>query len=164
MDQLPSNSIAFRGLLRSGHALLVLLAIVLIALFGLALSGGFLFGQYVASIGLSAILVCVLFRYTTKGPEADRAQPAISVTQQDNRVHAQFVNVEMTHEVIAILHAIQSRRPLPPPDAVVEGSVTDPHSFKPLSPEMAASLQKQDAEIRASPLARSALASADLAE
>jgi len=147
MDQLPSSSLSLKGLLGSSHALVGLLAVCIIAAFGSSLASGFRFGEYLFSIVFVVLLLCVLLRYSLKGPEADRSLPSISVTHQDNRMQAQILNIEMTHEIVAILHAVTSRRPLPLPAAIIDGAASDPNAYRPITPEIARELRDQDSHL-----------------
>jgi hypothetical protein len=147
MDQLPSSSLSLKGLLRSSHALVGLLAVCAIGAFGISLGAGFRFGEYLFSSVFVVLLLCVLFRYSAKGPEADRSLPSISVTHQDNRMQAQIVNIEATHEIITVLQAVANRRPLPLPSAIIEGSASDPSAYRPITPEVAKELWNKDSQL-----------------
>lgn len=151
MDHLPSSSFALRGFLRSSHALLGLFAIGAGGLFWLSLRADFQFGEYLFSILFAGLLSGVLIRYAFMGPEADRSQPSISVTHHDNRTQAQFVNVERTPEIIAILQAVQNRRPLPLPVATIEGAASDPNAYRPITSEVAKELQQGDSQLLVGP-------------
>jgi hypothetical protein len=147
MDQLPSSSLNLRGILRSSHALLGLLAVCAGALFAVSLWAGFDFGKYLFSAIFFVLFVCVIVRYCVKGPEADRSQPTISVTHQDNRLQAHIVNIDSTAEILSILQAVSRRRPLPPPVAIIQGSATDLNAQRSLTPEQAKQLQESDSQL-----------------
>lgn len=153
MEPLPSNSVKVQlsGLLRSSHALLGLLAMIAAVLFSVSLAGHFEFGEYLFAIVFVLLLGSVLVRYQVKGPESELLQPSLSLTHQDNRVQAQFVNFDvqqaMSAQMMSILQAVLSRRPLPAPSAMIEGSASDPKAFRPITIEMAQTLKEQDSQL-----------------
>ena len=153
----PSNNVKVQlsGLLKSSHALLGLLAIVSGVLFSLSLAARFTFGEYLFAVVFVILLFSVLIRYQVKGPESDRVQPSLSLTHQDNRVHAQFVNFDfqqnMTAQMVGIFQAVLSRRPLPAPSGIIEGLASDPNAFRPITIEMAQALQEQDSQLLSPP-------------
>lgn len=147
MDQLPSSSFSLQGFVRSSHALLAVLGICSASLFVASLAANFEFGKYLFGGLFSVLILCVLARYVLKGPEADRSQPSISVTNQDNRMQAQILNIDPTPDIVAILQAAFKRRPLPAPAAIITGLASDPSSYQPLTPEAAKVLQEQDSQL-----------------
>lgn len=153
MEPSPSNNVKVQlsGLLRSSHALLGLLAIVAATMFALSLAAGFTFGEYLFAAVFVLLLLSVLIRYQIKGPESERSQPSLSLTHQDNRVQAQFVNFDvqqtMSAQMVAIFQAVLSRRPLPAPSGIIEGLASDPSAFRPITVEMAQTLRDQDTQL-----------------
>src|ERR1017187_6636628 len=150
MDQLPSNKslqVQLTGLLKSSHSLLGVLAVITLCGFWLCLKFNFPFGSYAFCVTLIVLIVLIVCRFALRGPEADRVQPSVSLTHQDNRVQAQFLNFEMSAQMVAVLRAVLTRRPLPPPAATVEGLASDPNAFRPITAEMAQVLAQQDAEL-----------------
>jgi hypothetical protein len=162
MDQLPSSKspkspssksleIRLTGLLKSSHSLLgVLVALTLVGL-GLCLKFNFPFGAYAFCLLFIISVLLIVTRFALKGPEADRVQPSVSLTHQDNRVQAHFLNVEMSAQMLAAFQSVLTRRPLPAPSAIIEGLASDPASFRPLTIEEAQALAQQDAQLLSPP-------------
>jgi hypothetical protein len=153
----PSNNVKVQlsGLLKSSHALLGLLAIIAGVLFSVSIAGHFTFGEYLFAAVFVILLFSVVIRYQIKGPESEQVQPSLSLTHHDNRVQAQFVNFDfqqaMNAQMVGIVQAVLFRRPLPPPSGVIEGLASDPNAFRPITAEMAQSLQEQDSQLLPSP-------------
>jgi hypothetical protein len=153
----PLNNVKVQlsGLLKSSHALLGLLAIIAAVLFAVSLAGKFIFGEYLFAAVFAILLVSVLIRYQIKGPESEQLQPSVSLTHQENQIHAQFVNFDfqqnMTAQMVAVFQAVLSRRPLPPPSGIIEGSVSDPNAVRPITIEMAKALQETDSQLPSPP-------------
>jgi hypothetical protein len=151
MDQLPSTKglqVSLTGLLKSSHSLLVVLAVVALSGLGLCLKFSFTFGTYAFCLVLILFIALIVGRFAWRGPEADRTQPSLSLTQQDNRVQAQFVNFDQSAQMIPILQALYSRRPLPAPSGVVNGMSSGAESFTEITPEEGQALANEDARLR----------------
>jgi hypothetical protein len=140
MAQSPSNSIKYQGFLRSSHALLGAIALTFVLLCAISLSAGFMFGAYFSCVGIALIVLSVLYRYNTKGPESERGQPVVTVNNQTT----QIMNVEPTQEIISIIRAVQHRHAAPIPDGIIEGTVSSLDDIRIISPEMAKVLSEQD--------------------
>lgn len=94
--------------------------------------------------GLFAVIVLtVLFRYITKGPEADRGLPVLAFT--DVRIMNVDVSIMQRPEFQKLLSVLMSlRQPLPAPAGIVKGSASDPGSIQEVTPEEAERLRKED--------------------
>jgi hypothetical protein len=153
MEQSPWNSlrVQLQGLLKSTHTLVGLLGVMTLLGIWFCLKSGFWFGAYLFCIVLAVVSLIVVGRYALKGPEADRGQPTVSFSHQDNRMQAQFVNIDLTGDVARLLHAIINRRPLPPPSGVLEGLASDPNAtIRQVDPEAAQLLAREDSRLDAS--------------
>src|SRR5580698_7914166 len=115
MEPSPWNSlrVQLQGLLKSTHALLGVLGALGMLGVWLCLRLGFLFGAYSFCLAVVLLIVAIAGRYVLKGPEADRGQPALSFSHQDNRMQANFVNIDLTRDVASLIHAVLNRQPLP---------------------------------------------------
>ncbi len=140
----PSSNFGFfhwparlAGILRSSHALIGLLA---------TLSFGFVFvpGLSVYAFGLFTVIVlAVLFRYMTKGPEADRALSTLAIS--DVRIMNVDFSMMQRPEFQRFMSTLMSlRQPLPAPAGIVKGSASDPASIQEITPEEAEKLREQD--------------------
>jgi hypothetical protein len=150
MDQLPSSKslqVQLTGLLKSSHSLLGVLAVITLCAFWLCLKFTFPFGSYALCATLIVLVLLIVCRFALRGPEADRAQPSVSLTHQDNRVQAQFLNFDMNAQLIAVFQSVLTRRPLPAPSATIEGLASDPDAFRPITAEMAQTLAQEDAQL-----------------
>ena len=136
MDQLPSSKFRFLGELKqSTHALLGLLAFVLLVAVGFSLGFHSREGLWLFGATLVVLVLAVLGRYIVKGPEADRSQP--SFTFQDNRIAVYNVDPRELRYIEAI---VANRHPAPLPSGIIQGSAADPAAIQPITEEQAKEL------------------------
>lgn len=153
MEPSPWNSlrVQLHGLLRSAHALVSVLGVLALVGVWLSLKFAFPLGADLFSVVLVVLILAVAGRYALKGPEADRIQPTVSFSHQDNRMQAQFVNIDLTRDVTSVIHSVLNRRPLPPPSGILEGSASDPNAtIRQIDHEAAQLLAAEDSRLNTS--------------
>jgi len=126
---------------RSNHALLGWLALLMLVLFGLARDGY----PIVAYTAAGLFVVCslgVFARFFAKGPEADRLLPSITVSS--NLLEIANIDAEFAAELMKL--GLKHQKALPPPTGIVQGLSSDPNAIKILSPEESAHLALSDAK------------------
>ena len=132
------------GFLRSSHALLGLLAVISVIFFWLSPANT----PWIASgsFGLFALLlIVVVSRFAIKGPEADRAQPALSISHLEARIlNIEASAMERPDFRALIIEIIKHRQPLPPPAGIISGPASDPASIREIGAEQAEELSRRD--------------------
>ena len=132
--------VSLSGLLRSNHALLSLLAIVCLLLFGVA-GSKYPIVAY-GSFGLFGLIVLgAVCRYVIHGPERDRGQPVVVLA--GNRI--QIVNFDQEAAESLVRFALRHRQPLPPPSGLIVGVASDEKAIRPLTLEEAQKIAESDA-------------------
>ena len=132
------------GLLRSSHALLGLLAVVCLLFFSLSRT----INPFVSTgsfVLFALLLLGVLYRFAFKGPEADRAQPVVSISYLETRIlNIEPAAMERLEFRELIKEIIKHRRALPAPAGIVNGPASNPSSIREITPSEAEQLRKQD--------------------
>lgn len=143
-SRLSPLAVRIRGYVRSSHALLGWLALLMLAFFWLA-ADSYPIVAYGAAALFAIASLGVIGRFVSKGPEADHALPSITVTSGQ----LEIANIEEDMAESLFKLAMKHRKALPPPAGIVQGLASDPTAIRIVEPGEAAKLALADSNPRA---------------
>jgi hypothetical protein len=139
LDSGQSIRVWLRALLGSAHAVLAALAAVAL-LMAVALGDRYPIIAYGCFTIFALTVLVVILRYARHGPEHERGQPVLNVT--NNTLHVTNVDAEVVKAIAQL--AVRHRQRLPAPSGIIVGSAAEKDAIRLLSDDEARGIQDQD--------------------